>query len=417
MSDEEGRDRGVKRSHSSPVPDQIVCQACDGIYSQEEWWDHIISKGHQQELHQQDVMDRGLVYSDEIWVPLPVNGDDSPWRESDDDFAFDENNNLVPYSWRAREAATLAAQTGTTSALEHKANLKWLGKMEKWKEQGKGKGKQLSTSASSNEPQVDVQEDQVVHRLPPCLSQDWFDDDNFWKREMCWLKKARTTTQERQKKVDKAALTPLPKTAAFTASYIVPPHIMKGSEVYPEGGSVLVQKWFDMKVDDNKVITLTTLEPKSSTYLLPLNPRDEFVIKERLLHMVEDMYIAISEGCNIIHSALRLHKMVMDNDLGVSGWRKECPDMLFMKMEMKEVLEESHMIQMKLVMIKEHLEWQPDSPTTASLTPWRYQQFLAYVKKFYFSKAKHLSNTIKARYLVLWQGTPYMANDKCWKWP
>ena len=362
-------------------------------------------------------MDRGLVYSDEIWVPLPVNGDDSPWRESDDDFAFDENNNLVPYSWRAREAATLAAQTGTTSALEHKANLKWLGKMEKWKEQGKGKGKQLSTSASSNEPQVDVQEDQVVHRLPPCLSQDWFDDDNFWKREMCWLKKARTTTQERQKKVDEAALTPLPKTAAFTASYIVPPHIMKGSEVYPEGGSVLVQKWFDMKVDDNKVITLTTLEPKSSTYLLPLNPRDEFVIKERLLHMVEDMYIAISEGCKIIHDALRLHKMVMDNDLGVSGWRKECPDMLFMKMEMKEVLEESHMIQMKLVMIKEHLEWQPDSPTTASLTPWRYQQFLAYVKKFYFSKAKHLSNTIKARYLVLWQGTPYMANDKCWKWP
>ncbi len=73
----------------------------------------------------------------------------------------------------------------------------------------------------------------------------------------------------------------------------------------------------------------------------------------------------------------------------------------------------------KLIMVKQHLEleWQPDSPTTASLTPWKYQQFLGYVKKFYFSKAKSLARTIKAKYLVCWEGKPMMSNDRCWKWP
>jgi len=59
------------------------------------------------------------------WEPLDrVWDDDSPWRESDDDFATDDNNNLAPWSWRAKEAAILAAQTNTVSELEHKANLK-----------------------------------------------------------------------------------------------------------------------------------------------------------------------------------------------------------------------------------------------------------------------------------------------------
>ena len=59
------------------------------------------------------------------WEPLGIDcSKESPWRESDDDYALDDNNNLVPWSWRARDAATFHAQTNTVNELEHKANLK-----------------------------------------------------------------------------------------------------------------------------------------------------------------------------------------------------------------------------------------------------------------------------------------------------
>jgi hypothetical protein len=54
------------------------------------------------------------------WSPLPANRPpDSPWNELDDDFAMDGNNNLVPWSWRAR----LAEQHGNNDLLT-KATLK-----------------------------------------------------------------------------------------------------------------------------------------------------------------------------------------------------------------------------------------------------------------------------------------------------
>jgi len=88
----------------------MVCNVCEGIYSREEWWDHIISREHQQALHRENVKAPTAVlhgYDSPVkWEPLDrVWDDESPWRESDDDFATDDNNNLVPWSWRAKEAA------------------------------------------------------------------------------------------------------------------------------------------------------------------------------------------------------------------------------------------------------------------------------------------------------------------------
>jgi hypothetical protein len=119
----------ARSSSTATMPENIVCNSCDGIYSREEWWDHIISKEHQQALHRQNVKDPTSVVpccgSPVQWEPLGIDcSKESPWRESDDDYALDDNNNLVPWSWRARDAATFHAQTNTVNELEHKANLK-----------------------------------------------------------------------------------------------------------------------------------------------------------------------------------------------------------------------------------------------------------------------------------------------------
>ena len=39
------------------------------------------------------------------WTPLPPRSPVSPWTLTDDDFAWDHNNNMVPWSWRAKATA------------------------------------------------------------------------------------------------------------------------------------------------------------------------------------------------------------------------------------------------------------------------------------------------------------------------
>jgi hypothetical protein len=120
---------GSSSSSAASLPENIICEPCSGIYNREDWWDHIISKEHQQALHRQNVKVPTSVVpccdSPVRWEPLGIDfAEESPWRESDDHYALDDNNNLVPWSWRAREAATFHAQTNTVNELEHKANLK-----------------------------------------------------------------------------------------------------------------------------------------------------------------------------------------------------------------------------------------------------------------------------------------------------
>ena len=100
-----------------------------GSTQQGKRWDHIINREHQQALHRQNVQDptSALPFVDSPIELEPLDrvlADSSPWRESDDDYARDDNNNLVPWSWRAKEAANFAAQTNTVNELERKANLK-----------------------------------------------------------------------------------------------------------------------------------------------------------------------------------------------------------------------------------------------------------------------------------------------------
>ena len=57
--------------------------------------------------------------------------------------------------------------------------------------------------------------------------------------------------------------------------------------------------------------------------ILPFIPRDETIVKHRLLHMVEEMGLCIDEVAYIFQECISLSTMVSDNELGISGMKKK----------------------------------------------------------------------------------------------
>ena len=370
----------ARSSSTATMPENIVCNSCDGIYSREEWWEHIISKEHQQSLHRQNVKDPASVlhgYDSPVkWEPLDRNwSDSSPWRESDDDFATDDNNNLVPWSWRAKEAAILAAQTNTVSELEHKANLKLFRQdskfearraaakmakemevdqdntndMETWHfdEEGRVIAKVSKASSSSKQPP-----DQPSPRttgipgftlppLTPSLRANWWDHPEEVRAKM-WHDGINATMLSRLNFISRASKNK-PICTAFTASYIINPLLSVHSEVYPHGGGVLLQKWFDIEKEEDR-ICLTDMAGKKDYYgISPFLPRDETIVKYRLLEMVEEMGLCIDEVTDIFQECSSLSTIVSDNELGISGWKSGFLYNDFTKKKVQEMLDYLHM--------------------------------------------------------------------------
>ena len=116
-------------------------------------------------------------------------------------------------------------------------------------------------------------------------------------------------------------LKPVPTHPAFKKSYIMPPLHNCFSEVFPHGGGVIVQQWFDMELHEGNLILKDMIGHKDC-YRVPLTTRDETIVRFRLIYMIEELGACMEEVCNTLQEAISLSRMVTDNELGMTGWKK-----------------------------------------------------------------------------------------------
>ena len=181
----------------------------------------------------------------------------------------------------------------------------------------------------------------------------------------------------------------------------------------------MVQKWFDMglHLDEGKFI-LTDLIGHKDYYKDPLTTKDETIVKWRVIDMITELGVCIEEVCSTLQSAISLHTMVMDNEMGISGgFKKNFLTKEFNKKKVQSVLDYGKMLSMQLYSAKLHIQELPEHPFAPSTTPWRYQQFLKHAKLWYLNDAKELAKKLQVDYLVPWIGCPIVVNERCYKWP
>ena len=189
------------------------------------------------------------------------------------------------------------------------------------------------------------------------------------------------------------------------------------SEVYPHGGGVLLQKWFDIEKEENR-ICLTDMAGNKDYYgSSPFLPRDKTIVKYKLLEMVEEMGLCIDEVTDIFQECISLSTMVSDNELGISGWKRGFLDKDFPKKKVQEMLDYGKYLHMQLFMVLQHLDYMPEHPFAPSTTPWRHQQFLKHAKLWCLNDANEFAKKLQVDYLVPWTGCPIVVNECCYKWP
>ena len=464
--------RSSSSSSAASLPEAIICEPCSEVHHKEDWWDHIISKEHQQALHRQNVKDPTSVApccdSPVQWEPLGIDcSKESPWRESDDDYALDDNNNLVPWSWRARDAATFHAQNNTVNELEHKANLKRFRQEKKYEDRKiakqiakemeedkmmeKDKSNKVAFSLDRAKTEAMDEEMMSSWELPPSQGgtssraanskelpipmpkakgwslvdiltvpksyRPWWEDEEEVNARMLDTR-ANKVALDRLSMFSKCGKPP-PSHVAFSAPYIMKPQHDVCSEVYPTGGGIMVQKWFDMglHLDEGKLI-LTDLIGHKDYYKYPLTTKDETIVKWRVIDMIAELGVCIEEVCSTLQSAISLHTMVMDNEMGISGgFKKNFLTKEFNKKKVQSVLDYGKMLSMQLYSAKLHIQENPEHPFAPSTTPWRYQQFLKHVRDFFFNEGRDLAKQVQMDYLIEWTGPVKTTNEMSYKWP
>ena len=120
-------------------------------------------------------------------------------------------------------------------------------------------------------------------------------------------------------------------------------------------------------VDDHLI--LKTLEGSTDIYKAPLKVKDDTVVKERILKIVSDKAVMMEEACSILHQAMTMNSMVREHDLGISGWKTKSSEIDINKKMMSDVLLNESLIIMRLFLVKQHLEWQPEHPNAPSSAP------------------------------------------------
>ena len=149
----------------------------------------------------------------------------------------------------------------------------------------------------------------------------------------------------------------------------------------------------------------------------PMSPKDETIVKFRVIEMVEEMGVCIDEVIGVFQEAISLSTIVIDNELGISGWKEDCLNKDFNKKKVQEVLDYGKYLNMQLFMVKQHLGFRPEHPFAPSATPWRYQQFLKHARLWYLKEAKDMARQMHMDYLMAWSGPPVVVNEYCCRWP
>jgi len=168
------------------------------------------------------------------------------------------------------------------------------------------------------------------------------------------------------------------------------------SVVYPHGGGVLLQKWFDIEKEDTR-ICLTDMAGKNDYYgIFPFLPRDETIVKHRLLEMVEEMGLCIDEVTEIFQECISLSTIVSDNELGISGWKRGFLYKDFTKKKVQEMLDYGKYLHMQLFMKLPHLQ---------------------HLLEHLFAPSNEFVRRLQGYYLMIWTGCPIVLNENCYKWP
>ena len=125
---------------------------------------------------------------------------------------------------------------------------------------------------------------------------------------------------------------------------------------------MFLQNLFDIEKEERRIY-LTDMAGKKDYYdISPFLPRDETIVKYRLLEMVEEMGLCIDELTDIFQECISLSTMVSDNELGISGWKRGFLDTDFPKKKVQEMLDYGKYLHMQLFMVLKHLDYMPEHP-------------------------------------------------------